>query len=67
MNVLSHPDELRPFETDGLTAYRQMPLVVVMPETVEEVSNILKYCNDNKVKVAMHMFASAKIVKKHTI
>ena len=48
-NVLSHPDELRPFETDGLTAYRQMPLVVVMPETVEEVSNILKYCNDNKV------------------
>ena len=28
-NVLSHPDELRPFETDGLTAYRQMPLVVV--------------------------------------
>ena len=32
-NVLSHPDELRPFETDGLTAYRQMPLVVVMPET----------------------------------
>ena len=50
-NVLSHPDELRPFETDGLTAYRQMPLVVVMPETVEEVSNILKYCNDNKVKV----------------
>ena len=32
-NVLSNPDELRPFETDGLTAYRQMPLLVVMPET----------------------------------
>ena len=28
-NVLSHPDELRPFETDGLTAYRKMPLAVV--------------------------------------
>ena len=50
-NVLSNPDELRPFETDGLTAYRQMPLLVVMPETVEEVSQILKYCNENKVKV----------------
>ena len=50
-NVLSNPDELRPFETDGLTAYRQMPLIVVMPETVEEVSQILKYCNENKVKV----------------
>ena len=50
-NVLSHPDELRPFETDGLTAYRQMPLLVVMPESVNEVSKILKYCNENKIKV----------------
>ena len=50
-NVLSHPDELRPFETDGLTAYRKMPLAVAMPETVEEVSKILKYCNENKIKV----------------
>ena len=50
-NVLSHPDELRPFETDGLTAYRKVPLTVVMPETVEEVSKILKYCNENKIKV----------------
>ena len=36
-NVLSNPDELRPFETDGLTAYRQMPLLVVMPETVRKL------------------------------
>ena len=50
-NVLHHLDELRPFETDALTAYRKMPLVVVMPETVDEVSKILKYCNENKVKV----------------
>ena len=50
-NVLSSPDELRPFETDGLTAYRQIPLLVVMPETVDEVSRILKYCNENKIKV----------------
>ena len=52
-NVLSHPDELRPFETDGLTAYRKMPLAVVMPETVAEVSKILKYCNENKIKVCL--------------
>ena len=50
-NVLHHLDELRPFETDALTAYRKMPLVVVMPETVDEVSKILKYCNENNVKV----------------
>ena len=50
-NVLSNPNELRPFETDGLTAYRKLPLLVVMPETVEEVSQILKYCNENNIKV----------------
>ena len=50
-NVLSHEDEIRPYETDALTAYRQKPLLVVLPETIEEVSKILKYCNENKVKV----------------
>ena len=50
-NVLSHEDEIRPYETDALTAYRQMPLLVALPETVEEVSEILKYCNANKIKV----------------
>jgi len=50
-NVLSHEDEIKPYETDALAAYRQTPLLVVLPETVEEVSKILKYCNENKIKV----------------
>ena len=50
-NILTHKDEIRPYETDALTAYRQTPLVVVLPETVKEVSNILKYCNENKIRV----------------
>ena len=50
-NILSDEDEIRPYETDALTAYRQKPLLVVLPETVEEVSKILKYCNQNKIKV----------------
>ena len=50
-NVLAHQDEIRPYETDALTAYREMPMVVVLPENVEEVSKILKYCNENKIKV----------------
>ncbi len=50
-NVLSHEDEIRPYETDALSAYRQKPLLVVLPEKIEEVSKILKYCNDNKIKV----------------
>ena len=50
-NVLSHKDEIKPYETDALAAYRQTPLLVVLPETVEEVSKTLKYCNENKIKV----------------
>jgi glycolate oxidase len=41
----------RPYETDGLTAYRSLPMVVVLPETVAEVSAILRYCYDHAVKV----------------
>ena len=50
-NILKHEDQIRPYETDALTAYRQKPLIVVLPETVKEVSNILKYCNENKIRV----------------
>ena len=50
-NILFHDDEIRPYETDALAAYKQKPLLVVLPETVEEVSKILKYCNEHKIKV----------------
>ncbi len=49
--VIDHPDAMRPFESDGLTAYRQMPLVVVLPETTEQVARILRYCHDNDIPV----------------
>ena len=39
--VIDTAAELRAFETDGLTAYRQVPMVVVLPETVEQVARIL--------------------------
>ena len=45
-NILTHKDEIRTYETDALTAYRQTPLLVTLPETVSEVSRILKYCNE---------------------
>lgn len=49
--VIDDPDSLRPYESDGLTAYRQMPLVVVLPETTEQVSQVLAWCHANRVKV----------------
>ncbi len=49
--VIADEDELRAYECDGLTAYRQLPLIVVLPGTTEQVSKILKYCHENGVKV----------------
>jgi glycolate oxidase len=49
--VISDPAELRPFESDGLTAYRQPPMVVVLPETVDQVARILRWCYEQGVKV----------------
>jgi glycolate oxidase len=49
--VISSAAEMRPYESDGLTAYRQPPMVVVLPETTEQVSRVLRYCHDNGVKV----------------
>ncbi|QDZ02325.1 FAD-binding protein [Nitratireductor mangrovi] len=43
--------EMRAFESDGLTAYRQLPLVVVLPETTAQVARILKYCMDRSIRV----------------
>ena len=50
-NVLSETDELRPYETDALSVYTQTPLAVVLPENTQEVSEILKYCNEQNIKV----------------
>ena len=50
-NVLDHEDQIRPYETDALSAYKQKPLAVVFPENTEEVSKILSYCNQERIKI----------------
>lgn len=49
--VIVDEQELRPYESDGLTAYRQAPLIVCLPETTEQVSRVLRYCHENGIKV----------------
>jgi glycolate oxidase len=49
--VIATEREMKPFESDGLTAYRQTPMVVVLPETTEQVSQVLRYCHGEGVKV----------------
>ena len=43
--VISRTDELRTYECDGLTNFRQLPLAVVLPETTEQVQPIVAACN----------------------
>ena len=49
--VIAHEREMRPYESDGLTAYRQLPMVVVLPETTEQVAAALRYCHGEGIKV----------------
>src|SRR6059058_5658878 len=49
--VIAHEREMRPYESDGLTAYRQLPFVVVLPETTEQVSQVLRYCHEHGIRV----------------
>src|SRR5580700_9185085 len=49
--VIASEEAMRPYESDGLTAYRALPMVVVLPETTEQVSAVLGYCHRQRIKV----------------
>ena len=49
--VIDSPAEMVPYESDGLMAYRQPPMVVVLPDTTGQVSRVLKYCFEQGIKV----------------
>ena len=50
-SVLYQGEDLRPYECDGLSAYRQTPMIVVLPQTEEEVIKILQICHRTKTPV----------------
>lgn len=49
--VISAPTALKVYESDGLTAYRQPPLLAVLPKNTQEVSSILAYCQKHRIRV----------------
>ena len=51
--VVDEDSGLAVYESDGLTAYRQRPLVVVVPETTAEVADILHYYGKRGLKVGV--------------
>ena len=49
--VISESISLKPYETDGLSAYRQMPLAVVLPEDEAQVVAVMKFCSAGGIRV----------------
>lgn len=49
--ILTDKEAMKPFECDGLSAYRRLPLVVVLPDTVEQVRQIMVLCQQHKIPV----------------
>jgi len=49
--VLFEQEDVKPYECDGLSAYRQVPMVVVLPEDEQQVQRILRTCYDLRVPV----------------
>jgi len=50
--VLFEHEDVKPYECDGLTAYRQVPMVVALPDTEEQVCRILTTCHATGTPIA---------------
>ena len=55
-NVLSELDEIRPYETDALAAYKNLPLAVVLPENTHEYFQVVQRLKVNFCKQLVHLF-----------
>src|ERR1700752_4480218 len=49
--VIASEAERRAYESDGLTAYRQLPMVVALPSHVDQGAAVLRYCQKNGIKI----------------
>ena len=50
-SVLFSAEDVKPYECDGLSAFRQLPMVVVLPANEEEIQRVLQLCDRMKVPV----------------
>jgi len=49
--VISDDETLKPYECDGLAMYRELPMLVVLPETVDQVQRVMQICHQHAVPV----------------
>ena len=52
LDILWREDELKPYECDGLSAYRTTPMLVALPRRLDQVQTLLKLCHQHTVPVA---------------
>tara|TARA_R110002049_G_scaffold2743_3_gene20976 strand:+ start:22329 stop:23786 length:1458 start_codon:yes stop_codon:yes gene_type:complete len=50
-NILTSTETMRPYECDGYTAYKSLPLAVLLPETTQQVIDIIKICNEESIPI----------------
>lgn len=50
-SLLSRTEQTRPYECDGLSAFRQLPVAVCLPETEDQVQQVLRLCREHDVPV----------------
>jgi glycolate oxidase len=50
-DILSAPEDLKPYECDGLSAYRALPMLVVLPNAIEQIQNIMRICQQYNVAI----------------
>ena len=65
--LLWHGEDTVPYECDGLTAYRQMPLVVTLPETETQVAAVLKACHALQVPVVAYVLCLASMAAQAAV
>ena len=50
-SVVDAPSSLAAYECDGLSAYKKTPLLVVLPDTIEQVQQVVRLCNDHRIPI----------------
>ncbi len=50
-HLLTKKEQLTPYECDGLSAYQRLPLAVVLPDTIEQVQDIVKCCASLQIPI----------------
>jgi len=49
--ILSRSEQLKPYESDGLTVFKKSPLLVVLPDTIEQIQAVLRWAHNAQVPV----------------